>query len=117
MISAMVSRSMVKRKRQTRPGMMRRVIAAACVAVVFALGLFAASPVLHGQLHAGSHAPGDDGCAVAVFAGGVDLTAAVVAGPPAAEWREVRYAVLHAVFVHSPAYRLLPGRGPPVGKV
>jgi len=77
MISAMVSRSMVKRKRQTRPGMMRRVIAAACVAVVFALGLFAASPVLH----------------------------------------EVRYAVLHAVFVHSPAYRLLPGRGPPVGKV
>lgn len=90
-------------------------VAAACVAVVFALGLFAASPVMHGQLHAGGHTPAGDNCAVAVFAGGVDLISPVMAGPPAAEWREVRYVLTHDVFVHRARYRLLPGRGPPVG--
>ncbi|HVZ65301.1 MAG TPA: hypothetical protein VG936_12075 [Lacunisphaera sp.] len=106
---------MAEKNRRIHSETVRRLIAVVCVAVVFALGLFAASPVMHKQLHAGSHAPGGDSCAVAVFAGGVDLTSPIMAGPPAVEWREVRYALTHDVFVHQPRYRLLPGRGPPVG--
>ncbi|HVT74288.1 MAG TPA: hypothetical protein VHD61_14220 [Lacunisphaera sp.] len=106
---------MADKSRTMRWDLFRRLLAATCVAVVFALGLFAASPVLHGQLHAGSHAPGDDGCAVTVFAGGVDLTVPVVAGPPALVSSTEAFAAAHGVFVGSPHYRLLPGCGPPRG--
>ena len=72
----------------------RRVLATGCAAVIFALGLFAASPSLHEQLHHKANASSDDGCAVVLFAGGVSMPLAVMAAPPpSAEWREPVYAV------------------------
>jgi len=94
----------------------RRVLATGCAAVIFALGLFAASPSLHEQLHHKAGASSDDGCAVVLFAGGVSMPLAVMAAPPpSAEWSEPAYAVSTEIFLDSPRYLLQPERGPPVG--
>ena len=85
-----------------------------CVALVFALGLFAASPVLHGKLHHHDSTGSDDGCAIVLFATGVSVPLALSAVPPSAEWREHSYARSTEIFLGSPRYRLLPGCGPPV---
>jgi hypothetical protein len=93
----------------------RRVLATGCAAVIFALGLFAASPTLHEQLHHKADASSDDGCAVVLFAGGVSMPLAVMATPPpSAEWSEPVYAVSTEIFLDSPRYLLQPERGPPV---
>jgi hypothetical protein len=98
-----------------RTEVIRRILALGCVALVFALGVFAASPVLHEQLHAGSQAVADDGCAVALFAGGVSLVVPVVALPPSSEqWAELPGSVSRELFLESPRYLLQPERGPPV---
>jgi len=95
---------------------LRRLLATGCAVLIFTLGLFAASPALHDQLHAGSHAAWDDGCAVALFASGVSVTPALVAlPPPAVEWRELPCVVTREVLLDSPRYLLQPERGPPVG--
>jgi hypothetical protein len=86
-----------------------------CAVLIFALGVFAASPALHGQLHASNHAPFEDGCAVALFAGGVSVALPLMAlPPPSAEWRELPAAVSSEVLLDSPRYLLQPERGPPV---
>ncbi len=104
-----------------RPGqhssrdLLRRLLAAGCAVLVFALGLFAASPALHDQLHAGNHSSLDDGCAVALFANGVSVTPSLVALPPApGEWRELPGIAPREVLLDSPRYLLQPERGPPV---
>ena len=95
---------------------LRRVLAAGCAILILALGVFAASPTLHDQLHAGKHASLDDGCAVALFASGVAVTQPVVALPYAAEkYSELPGLVSNEVFLESPRYLLQPERGPPVG--
>lgn len=94
----------------------RRLLATGCAVLIFALGLFAASPTLHDQLHAGSHAAWDDGCAVALFASGVSMAPALVALPPSAEeWCELPGVATREVLLDSPRYLLQPERGPPVG--
>jgi hypothetical protein len=94
----------------------RRVFAAGCAALVFALGVFAASPVLHEQLHHNAQTPSDDGCAVALFAGGVSVPLAVTVLPaPPAEWHEQTCASSTEIFLDAPRYLLQPERGPPVG--
>ena len=103
--------------RQSRgAGCFRRLLATGCAVLVFALGLFGASPILHGQLH---HNDGvvssDDGCAVVLFAGGVSVPLAVVALAPSAEWTLQSYVRSTEIFFDSPRYLLQPGRGPPVG--
>lgn len=95
---------------------LRRILALGCAVLVFALGVFGASPSLHEQLHAGPQAVADDGCAVALFAGGVSLVVPVVALPPSAtQWSELPAPTTHELFLESPCYLLQPERGPPVG--
>ena len=92
---------------------LRRATAGAAVVLVFALGLFAASPELHGKLHASDQAA-DDGCAVVLFAGGVVLLAAAAALSPRLRlWPETVRTVAVELFVDSPRYLLRPERGPP----
>jgi hypothetical protein len=92
---------------------LHRALAAAGVVLVFALGLFAASPELHGKLHA-SDQVADDGCAVVLFAGGVVLLTVASALPPRlVAWPETARVAFATPFVDSPRYLLQPERGPP----
>jgi hypothetical protein len=93
----------------------RRALAAFCAALVFTLGLFAASPILHQQLHHGANPALDDGCAVVLFANGVSVPLAVTAPPPLlVDWQEARPAVTTEILFDSPPYLLQPERGPPL---
>lgn len=90
-------------------------LATCCAALVFALGLFAASPILHHQLHHGVDASPDDGCAVVLFSSGVSLALAVAApAPSVADWQEDRPAATTEILLDSPRYLLQPERGPPL---
>ena len=94
----------------------RRILALGCAVLVFALGVFAASPSLHEQLHAGPQAISDDSCAVVLFASGVSLVVPVVALPPSAmQWSELPRTLTRELFLESPRHLLRPERGPPVG--
>jgi hypothetical protein len=95
---------------------LRRILALGCAFLVFALGVFAASPALHEQLHAGPQAMADDGCAVVLFASGVALAAPVVAPLPfETQWNELPATTAREFFLESSRYLLQPERGPPVG--
>jgi hypothetical protein len=94
---------------------LRRASATGCVALVFALGLFAASPTLHHQLHAGAPGQADDECAVVLFATGVSVAVPVTAQPPVpAEWLEPLVAPAERPVSGSPRFLLPPECGPPV---
>ncbi|HKB57271.1 MAG TPA: hypothetical protein VKC51_06750 [Lacunisphaera sp.] len=94
----------------------RQTLAMGCAVLIFALGLFTASPALHNQLHPGPHSSLDDGCAVALFANGVSVSVGVIALPPVmGEWRDLPGVASREVFLDSPRYLLQPERGPPVG--
>ena len=93
----------------------RRVLAAGCIALVLALGVFAASPGLHEQLHHHDQSSGDDGCAVVLFSNGVSVPLAMPTVPPApVEWSSQPLAHTTELWSDSPRYLLKPGRGPPV---
>lgn len=92
----------------------RRMMAAFCAALVFALGVFAASPSLHRQLHHNAHTACDDGCAITLFANGVSSPAVLHAlPPPAADWQCVAFVRPPEIFVAPVPHRLQLGRGPP----
>ncbi len=94
---------------------MRRYCGIACAAVVFALGVFASSPVLHDQLHHHDAGTGDDGCVIILFAQGIVSPLAVASVPPPTDtWERERAMRLVEIFVSSPRYRWQPERGPPV---
>lgn len=94
---------------------LRRIFAAGCVLMVFALGVFAASPTLHGKLHGGSRDFSSDTCAVALFAAGVTTVVPVIAQPPSIEeWSELRAVPSDEIRLESPRYLHRPERGPPV---
>ena len=83
---------------------------------MLALTVFAASPVLHNWLHSHDGQVGDDGCAVAMFAGGVSVPQGSVAlTPPSTAWREIPRVVAVEISLVSPRYLRQPERGPPVG--
>ena len=94
---------------------MRRLLAAGCIALVFALGVFASSPTLHEQLHHDNQVSADDGCAIVLFAGGVSVPLAPISAPPAplVSGHET-FSVATELLLDSPRYLLLPGRGPPL---
>jgi hypothetical protein len=97
-------------------GLLHRLLAAGCIALVFALTVFAASPDLHERLHHDTDATSslDDGCAIVLFGNGVSASLAYIAVPPRSmAWSEQVYARPAALWLDSPRYRLLPGRGPP----
>ena len=97
-----------------RADFFRRFLAGGAAALVFALGVFGASPVLHDWLH-GQNTPADDGCAVVLFAAGVSVPlGAIAVTPPAAMWREFARPVAREIFLASPRYLRQPERGPPV---
>ena len=97
---------------------LRRLLAASCAALIFTLGLFAASPTLHEQLHHNDNAPlapEDDACAIVLFADGVSVPVALHAPPPPAlDWVAQPYFSSPEIFLDSPRYLLRPERGPPV---
>jgi hypothetical protein len=93
----------------------RRALAASLAVLVFVLGVFAASPVLHGRLHQHAEQSTEDGCAIVLFAGGVSMPLATNVLPPTImEWQESREVELAEIFLDSPRYLLRPERGPPV---
>ncbi len=106
---------MGRRRHSLRADLPRQLLAMGCAALIFALGVFASSPVLHSQLHAGGHATFEDGCAITLFANGVSVALPLMAPPPPSDqWDELPDAVSHEVFLDSPRYLLQPERGPPV---
>jgi len=92
----------------------RRLCAAACAALIFALTILAASPRAHEWLHAGQDTHGDDGCAIVLLANGVSLPlGAIAATPPSVEWRAQAVFAAAEIFLASPRYLRQPERGPP----
>jgi hypothetical protein len=112
-----------------RPDWLRRSLAAAGAALVLALTVFAASPAAHEWLHAAgsgcSHAHGHDhgrgggadddaGCAVVLFASGVDLPVEPAAAlPPRLVAQGVTPVTAAEPWLVSPRYLRQPERGPP----
>lgn len=111
------------------PDWLRRSLAAAGAALVLALTIFAASPAAHEWLHAASsgcshahgHAHGaggdtgdDAGCAVVLFASGVDLPVEPAAAlPPRLVAQGVAPVTAAEPWLVSPRYLRQPERGPP----
>jgi len=101
---------------------LRRILAGGCAALVFALTIFAASPVAHGLLnedgHDHAHAASDDTCAVVLFAGGVSPPVDPLAiTPPTIVPQGISPVTAAEVFLVSPRYLRQPERGPPVSGV
>jgi hypothetical protein len=95
---------------------LQRLLAAGCIAMIFVLGLLAASPVLHDQLHQGQAPAADDGCAVILFANGVSVPLDLIAVPPVpVEWQCEDYFGAADLLLDSPRYLLQPVCGPPIG--
>jgi hypothetical protein len=96
-----------------RPRPIVRWTAAGCALLVWALGLLAASPLLHTELHVDAH-HAEHACAVTIFHQGVEDTGA--AQPqPAVIWRLVeRVAVAPSALRWTETGGLLPPScGPP----
>jgi len=93
----------------------RHLIAAGGVALVLLLSLLAANPELHRAIHGDHEAGHADDCAVVLFAQGVTspCDTAVLAATPA-EWSAIVRPATAEVFVASPRYLHVPGRGPPL---
>jgi hypothetical protein len=93
----------------------RRFLAGGAAALVFALGVVAASPALHNWLHDTEDTTADDGCAVVLFANGVSVPLGTIAvAPPAVEWSEFARSITREIFLASPRYLRQPERGPPL---
>jgi hypothetical protein len=103
------------RSLRRRADFFRRFLAGSAAALVLALGVFAASPVLHDWLHGADATTVDDGCAVVLFANGVSAPLGAIAiTPPAADWRELARPIAREIFLASPRYLRQPERGPPL---
>jgi hypothetical protein len=101
--------------RQTLVHAFHRVVAVVCAALVFALGLFSASPTLHKHLHDAGDTWDHDQCAIVQFATGVAVIVPLTLPPPTACEPHVSQPT-HAseICLDSPRYLLRPERGPPV---
>ena len=99
-----------------RADLLRRFLAAGAAGLVFALGVFTASPKLHAWLHGQATLPANDSCAVVLFAAGVAVPLVAIAiAPPAMVWREMVRPAAFEIFLASPRYLRQPERGPPIG--
>jgi hypothetical protein len=86
-----------------------------CAVWVFALGLFAASPSLHEQLHDGLPMGADHQCAIVSFANGVSVPLGMESvSPPVQHRLEYRTASAIEIKLESPRFLLQPERGPPL---
>lgn len=102
-------------RRTFLPEIFRRFLAAGSAALVFALTVFAASPVAHDRLHDHDHpAQAEDRCAVVLFADGVvPMLDPLAVTPPAPIARDFVAATAADIFLVSPRYLRQPERGPP----
>jgi hypothetical protein len=97
---------------------LRRLLAAGSAVLVFALTVFAASPIAHQWLHVDDLVQGEDDCAVVLFASGVSLPAGPIhVSPPVPASVVVSPATAAEIFLVSPRYLRQPERGPPVSWV
>ena len=109
---------------------LRRGLALACAGLVFALTIFAASPVAHAWLHVQHQGcAGDEGhettapiesdsCAVVLFASGVSLPVGPIAiTPPTEAVQAISPVTAAEIFLVSPRYLRQPERGPPSSRV
>jgi hypothetical protein len=102
-----------------RPGLFsespRRLLAAGGVALVLLLSVLGSNPELHRCIHGAENSGSEDGCAVVLFAHGLSapFDTAVLAATPA-EWSTFARPATAEVFVASPRYLHVPGRGPPL---
>jgi hypothetical protein len=97
---------------------LRRFFAAGCAALVFALTIFAASPVAHQLLHVDDVSQSDHDCAVVLFATGVSLPVGPVhVTPPVEVVGMISPATAAEVFLVSPRYLRQPERGPPALRI
>jgi hypothetical protein len=97
---------------------LHRGLALACATLVFALTIFAASPIAHQWLHADDVAQGDHDCAVVLFASGVSLPVGPIhVTPPQEAIGAVSPATAAEIFLVSPRYLRQPERGPPASWV
>ena len=93
---------------------LRRWFALGNIGVLLALGIFAANPSLHGQLH-GGHAGTDEGCPITLFASGVTLAVGTIAVLlPAVRWETQPLFAVEPLALESPHFLLQPERGPPL---
>ena len=102
------------------PGLLRRVLALGCAALVLTLTIFAASPSVHALLHDADHehTTSDAGCAVVMFASGVTLPVAPIAiTPPTDVVQGISPVTAAEVYLVSPRYLRQPERGPPLSWV
>jgi hypothetical protein len=98
------------------PEPLRRLVAAAGVAMVLALTVLAVSPTLHAWLHGEKQLDANDDCAVVLFAHG--LTPALAALVLLGLFLPSRRAVLplpEVLLLVAPSFDLPPGCGPPLG--
>ncbi len=110
------------------PDPMRRIVAAACAALVLVLTVFSASPVAHDWLHAvekqhtcsehpaspPARASAEHDCAVVLFASGVDLPVGPIAlTTPRVVAQGISPVTAAEFYLVSPRYLRQPERGPP----
>lgn len=108
----------VRRVQPVNP--LQHAYAALCVGLLLALGIFGASANLHAALHGAdarhaTHQPtADDGCAITLFASGVEVPVDVPAAAPMPRQPvSERLTVATDACFAEPDHRLRPGRGPP----
>ena len=115
------------RSRQTSISRPQSTLAWLLAALIFALGLLAASPATHAHLHASPdseqgthdhavpHATDDSGCAVVLFAQGVSLPLDLpgVSAPRALVLTEFALVSRDELLLTPPRHLHQPGRGPP----
>jgi hypothetical protein len=107
------ARFMLTLERHSLFPLVRSWVAVCGVFVVLGLVVLTASPELHQELHGhvGAH---DEGCPVALFAGGVATPVALcVTDPVALPVPLVCPFVAEEIFLSSPRYLRRPERGPP----
>jgi hypothetical protein len=93
----------------------RRLVAAGCVALVFALTVLAVCPALHAWLHGEKQLDADDDCAVVLFVQGVTpALAAIVAILIALRALAEDLPEPPAFFLEARRFQRPPGRGPPL---
>lgn len=102
--------------------LLRRLLASGVAALVLALTVFAASPTAHAWIHGDhehAHAPvgdqpGEHGCAIVLFAGGVALPLdAISVAEPLVFSQAISPTTAAEVDLVSPRYLRRPERGPP----
>ena len=97
---------------------LRSFCAAASVALVLALTVFAASPTAHHWLHVDDATQAGHDCAVVLFANGVSLPVGPVhVCPPVEIAHELSSPTAAEVFLVSPRFLRQPERGPPAERV